>query len=98
MQALVWGAINGAITVFGMRQADRASGMVGQQARRFRRVVAANALLDVGYLAGGWLAVRTSRGRPERVGIGVGIMTQGAFLLVFDCALTWLSGRWANQR
>lgn len=98
MQALVWGAIDAALALLGLRgaakkRAERSDQTV--QARRFRLIVALNALLDVGYIAGGVALARN--GRNERAGMGIGVIVQGAFLLLFDLALVALSGHWARR-
>ena len=97
-QALVWGIINAVLALLGLRgtankRAERAH--PAAQARRFRVIVAINALLDVGYIAGGVALARS--GRNARTGMGVGIIVQGAFLLLFDLALVALSARWARR-
>lgn len=98
LQALAWGAIDAVIALFGLRDAKKKQHANSQtQARRFRLIVAANALLDVGYVAGGAAALRSAQGRAERVGLGVGIIVQGLFLLLFDLALTALSGMWSGE-
>lgn len=99
LQALVWGAIDAVIGLFGLRdarrkQAERAA--IKPQARRFRVIVLVNALLDVGYISGGMFALRRANARGDRAGMGVGIIVQGAFLLLFDTALALLSGRWTR--
>ena len=51
---------------------------------RIRRILLVNAALDVLYVSGGlWLAA-TADGDAWRTGAGLGIIVQGAFLLVFD--------------
>ena len=101
VQSLAWGAINAAIALVGLRdvrqkQALRTDAIA--QARRFRLVVLLNGLLDVGYLAAGFTLLRRANGRPERAGMGFGIIVQGGFLLLFDLALALLSGRWTRSR
>ena len=101
MQAIGWGAIDAVLGLFGQRgaRAKIRSGAddAAHQARRFRLIVLANAFLDVGYIAGGWALVRGARGRSDRVGAGLGIMAQGLFLLIFDGALAWLTGRYLDD-
>jgi hypothetical protein len=91
LQTLGWGAIDALIALFGIRGARGKQQQVGvdtvREARRFRTIVAANALLDVGYVAGGAYLVRQPGQRPERRGMGYGIIVQGMFLLVFDSVL-----------
>jgi esterase/lipase len=51
---------------------------------RIRRILLVNAALDVLYVTGGvWLGA-TAAGDAWRAGAGLGIIVQGAFLLVFD--------------
>ncbi len=101
IQSLIWGAIDAAIGEFGQRSArknsERQDVNVAQQARRFRTIVLVNTLLDVGYVAGGAWLLRSANGHSERTGAGIGVIIQGAFLLVFDATLTWLSGRWVDS-
>ena len=49
-----------------------------------RRVLAANAVADALYVAGGAWLWRASPDRPERAGAGAGIVVQGAFLCAHD--------------
>ena len=101
MQTIAWGAIDAALAFFGRRGARerlrRGSNDALVQARRFRLIVLINAGLDVGYIVGGWRLVRGARGRAERAGMGLGIIVQGLFLLLFDSALAWFSSRWARD-
>lgn len=98
IQAVVWGAIDAVLAWFGRRGA-RAKISHGQndglrEARRFRTILLINAGLDVGYVAGGWALLRGARGRDQRVGMGLGIVVQGLFLLIYDSVLAWMVGRW----
>lgn len=99
-QFVLWGAIDGLIAALGLRGA--AGGMRRlakkemseadhlQQAERFERFVWLNAGLDVLYImGGGWLAQR-SRNDDRRRGMGIGIVLQGGFLLVWDVILALL--------
>lgn len=91
-QALVWGAIDGAIGLGGLRGAarDRRKGRgdpaaPAAAARKLRRLLYLNGGLDVLYVAGGLaLAGPFSGGDPFTIGSGWGIVVQGGFLLVFD--------------
>lgn len=99
LQALVWGAIDALIALAGRRAAARqeAQGADSQtQARRFRTIVLANAALDVGYVAAGLALIRRAAARPERAGMGLGMLLQGLFLLLFDSALALLAGRYTR--
>jgi hypothetical protein len=100
LQSIVWGAIDGMIALLGRWDAARkqaAQADITQQARRFRIIVVINALLDIGYVAGGIVLIRGARGRAERAGAGVGVVLQGSFLLFFDTALSFLSEHWTRQ-
>lgn len=78
-QTAAWGLVDGAIAYAGVRGRARHG---PTDPRRLRRVLLANAGLDLGYLvAGAWL-VR----RPRRRGDGAAVLVQGAFLLVLDSA------------
>jgi hypothetical protein len=91
LQCLVWGAIDGAIALggaVGLRRAHaRGAPLDPLQApperRRLRRLLWINAGLDVVYVLAGALVLATWR-TPEGAGHGLGIIVQGAFLLVFD--------------
>lgn len=101
VQSIAWGAIDAALALLGRRSA-RASIRRGatdgpHQARRFRTILLINTVLDAGYVAGGWALVRGAKGRGERVGMGLGIMTQGLFLLLYDSALAAMVGRWTRE-
>jgi hypothetical protein len=104
IQAIAWGAIDAALAWFGRRDARNkiSSGAKDgpHQARRFRLILLINAGLDVGYVAGGWALLRKARGREQRTGMGIGIIVQGLFLLLFDSGLAWLVGRrsWEDDR
>ena len=97
IQSIAWGAIDAALAWFGRRDAriKIAAGATDgpRQARRFRTILLINAGLDVGYIAGGWALLRSARGRDQRSGMGIGIIVQGLFLLLFDSGLAWLVGR-----
>lgn len=101
LQALSWGAIDALLAVFGRRGArnNQAMGATdsARQARRFRLILLANALLDVGYIAGGLALLHRARGRADRAGMGLGIIPQGVFLLGFDTLLGWYTGRWTRE-
>ena len=92
LQAVVWGAIDAGIALFGRRasQKRQASAPPGadttaREARTLRRLLWINTGLDVLYVAGGLLLVST-RGQtdPFAAGTGWGIVLQGGFLFVFD--------------
>ena len=81
-QTAVWGAVDGAIAYAGSLGRRRRG---PTDAVRLRRVLLLNAGLDVGYLGvGAALASgRRVRGRAYR-GDGLGVLVQGAFLLLLD--------------
>lgn len=99
LQAIVWGAIDAAIGLLGRYNATTHAADPDQpaRARRFRLIVLVNAALDVGYVATGLALIRRSSGRPARAGMGLGILIQGLFLLLFDCALALLSGTYTRR-
>ena len=94
-QNIVWGIIDGAIALGGQQAAENKQASAtptddGAHARQLRRVLWLNAGLDLLYIVGG-LRLFSSRPalpshRLDRKGHGIGIMVQGAFLLIFDLA------------
>ncbi|GAB4211537.1 MAG: hypothetical protein OHK0022_46170 [Roseiflexaceae bacterium] len=99
IQAITWGAIDAAIGLFGRRSAAQHAAAPDQatRAQRFRLIVLVNAGLDIGYVAAGLALIRRSTGRPARAGMGLGILIQGLFLLLFDWALVGLSGPYTRR-
>jgi hypothetical protein len=96
-QFLGWPVINSGIALFGLFSAGRRERTLkdahtreqrAKEARNLRRLLRINAVLDIGYMAGGlWLLTR--RDKPERLrGAGLGIVLQGAFLFVYDTVLS----------
>jgi len=93
---IAWGSIDGLIGLAGRWFADRNRrrlrgdpGAPAREAGRIRRILWINAGLDILYIAGGaWLLVTAAD--PGGAGAGLGIVIQGAFLLVFDV----LHARW----
>lgn len=82
-QALLWGAVDAAIALFGASRSKPAPEDDAEARRRARRmglITAVNAVADVGYLAGGTAMARTA----ARRGDGLGIVVQGLFLLLLD--------------
>ena len=103
LQAAVWGAIDAGIALVGRRSAGQgaARAVAGtvpaaetrQAARGFRRILRINVALDAGYvLAGAGLLARAGA-RRDRRGMGLGILSQGLFLLIYDSALAVEVGR-----
>lgn len=94
MQCVAWGAIDVLIALIGLRGAARkAAALAGgtlseeahtEEARKFERLLWINAGLDVLYILGGACLIRGNAARPERRGMGVGVIVQGLFLLAFD--------------
>ena len=94
LQALLWGAIDAALAVFGLTGANKkeeryALGELDstdeqKDARSFYRILLINTGLDVGYITlGAWLLLRF-KARPDRRGMGLGILIQGLWLFLFD--------------
>ena len=94
IQALLWGAIDAALALFGIIGADKKGkryvfGELGptdeqKEARSFYRILLINTGLDVGYVAlGAWLMQRFKT-RADRRGMGLGILIQGLWLFLFD--------------
>lgn len=102
LQAIGWGVIDAALALSGRRQARaKQHQALGSQQRspsaeatRFQRIVAINAGLDLLYIAGGLRLTWTGYSNPNRYGMGVGILLQGCFLLIYDSLLTWLVAKW----
>lgn len=85
IQNIAWGAIDAGIAGFGLygRQKTIAGGYDPETERRkFQKVLGINALLDIGYMGGG-IAMMASK-NDKLYGHGLGILTQGAFLFLFD--------------
>jgi hypothetical protein len=97
LQAVSWGVIDVLLAMFGRRQAlVRAEQFAGgtldesdaeREAANFERMLLINAGLDVGYIAAGGLTAAVFAGHPDRRGLGMGILVQGLFLLLFDALL-----------
>jgi len=94
IQALLWGAIDAALALFGIVSTDKkgeryALGELGttdeqKEARTFYRILLINTGLDVGYVGlGAWLMQRF-KARADRRGMGLGILIQGLWLFLFD--------------
>jgi hypothetical protein len=94
IQFFAWGAIDGAIALFGAHASARRQAKIQQseraevetrETRWLSRVLWINTGLDVFYILGGlWLL--QARGADSLLwrGHGAGIMLQGAFLFLFD--------------
>ncbi len=96
-QFIAWGLVDGIIAVFALLGARRKliqwqAGEItppqqSREADQFEKIVWANAALDVGYVLGGRWWMRRHPDDPHRQGMGLGVMAQGAFLLVWDIFL-----------
>jgi hypothetical protein len=94
LQAVSWGVIDVLLAVVGRRQAlvraeQFAAGALDEtdaerEAAHFARILLFNAGLDVGYIAAGGFTAARFADRPDRRGLGIGILVQGVFLLLFD--------------
>jgi hypothetical protein len=90
VQAVAWGAIDGAIAWFGMRDHRRKRRTLGArnaewhaEVVKVRRILLLNVWLDVGYVTVG-LLIASFGAEGVRLGHGLGVIVQGAFLLAFD--------------
>ena len=97
IQTSSWGAIDAALAWFGRRSAaakelQLIEGVLTtedaeRESSRFRTILLVNALLDLGYIAGGVILSRQER--PDRRGMGLGIIPQGVFLFFYDSLFAW---------
>ncbi len=91
-QAAGWGLVNLALAVNGRRSARRQARtatreQVAASIQRFRLILAVNAVLDIYYILGGTLLVRSAGANSRRKGTGFGIILQGLFLGCYDALL-----------
>lgn len=96
LQNVAWGAVDVAIAGYALATAsvpDDAS----EERRRLARIFWINAALDVVYVAVG-AALAVAADDPRWRGTGLGIATQGGFLLAFDTAGALVVGRRAPPR
>ena len=94
IQFFVWGAIDAAIAVFGARLSARKQARIqaaergekeAQEAHWLERVLWINTGLDVLYVLGGvWLIQSWGADSLLWRGHGLGIISQGGYLFVFD--------------
>lgn len=90
LQMIVWGAIDLVVALVALGRAKRLydtppeEHVVVHEALRLRRILIVNARLDVLYVVAGAAVVVAFRRDPFLLGNGVGILTQGFFLLVLD--------------
>ena len=100
LQGLVWGVIDAAIAGFGLLSLRRkrarpdadAPATLAKETRNLRRLLLMNAGLDVLYVVGGTV-VLTQFATAFARGNGVGIIIQGAFLLLFDTFYAFQANR-----
>jgi hypothetical protein len=108
LQTLIWGAIDAALALAGRHSAqqkatryergelDNYAGL--REARQLRRILLMNAGLDVGYILGGTWIMHAFPDRRDRCGVGLGIVVQGVFLLIYDGLFAWdLNRRWLTH-
>lgn len=97
-QFLGWPVINAGIALFGAFSAARRERTLPdaqaperrqREARNLRRLLRINALLDIGYMAGGLAMLFRPQSGARAKGTGLGILLQGAFLFVFDSVLSF---------
>jgi hypothetical protein len=101
-QAIGWGAIDAALALNGRRAArakqrqkpTATAPEVEREAARFQQIIAVNAGLDLLYIGGGWRLLRTA---GQRRGMGLGIIIQGLFLLIYDSLLVWRVAVWRSD-
>lgn len=107
LQALAWGAIDALLALVGIRSAQNkerryeekelGSSDEEKEARTTWRVLLINAGLDGLYILSGCWVIWRFQMRSDRQGMGMGILLQGAWLLLFDALLArdvkkrWLS-------
>lgn len=108
IQAVSWGAIDAALALAGRYSAsqkarryecgDLDNADMLREATTLHRILLINTGLDIGYiLGGGWLMHRF-RTRRDRWGMGLGIVVQGTFLLMYDSILAHdIRRRWLPQ-
>jgi len=87
LQALLWGAIDAALAVFGLRSASQKENRYtlgkpsfhdeAKDARVFYRILLINTGLDVLYVASGTWLMQRFKEHADRRGMGLGILVQG---------------------
>ena len=92
-QFITWGLIDAAIAVGGqVAKRNRIDNMENPgkseiheaEANNLSRLLWINAGLDVLYIIGGYLWAKRDKGDGSARGNGIGVIIQGAFLLIFD--------------
>jgi hypothetical protein len=88
-----WGIINAGIAVFGdVSTQNRIANIenpgtpdtLANETKKLRLILLINAGLDVFYILGGRGLAQRDKGDGAQRGHGIGIIIQGAFLLIFD--------------
>lgn len=105
LQAIAWGLIDALLALNGRRgarsrieQGDPSNVSTEHAVRRFQQIVGINVGLDLLYILGAVRLFQSSRERPERRGIAIGILLQALFLLPYDLLLARKADRWRAQR
>lgn len=93
-QAVGWGVINWLIALIGSRAGNQrrlslpnpdSASVFNKEQTQLRNILWVNWGLDFLYIWGGWRFLRRTTPKDSiRAGMGVGIMMQGALLLIFD--------------
>ncbi len=89
LQSVLWGLVDAAIALFALRGLDKKiqtppeSHVLRRDASRLQKILWVNTGLDVLYVLGG-LWMMSSGGDDWWRGMGLGILIQGGFLLLFD--------------
>lgn len=99
-QFLVWGAINASIAFVGSKAANKrrrslpdpnAQEVTVHESKKLQHVLGINAIADIFYILGGiWIVRRNDDHQGASLGHGLGIVTQGGFLLIFDLKHAWM--------
>lgn len=108
IQCLTWGGIDAGLALLGERQARHkatqlADGALDEQQvardiRQLHRILMLNTGLDVVYILAALGLIATSTDRPQRLGVGIGVLVQGGFLLVYDALFAHDIGRnWPHE-
>ena len=94
LQALLWGAIDAVLALFGLTGANKKEERYvrgeldttdeQKEARNFYCILLINTGLDVGYVVGGVWIMQHFKTRSDRRGMGLGIIIQGLWLFLFD--------------
>ena len=86
IQNLAWGSIDAGIAYFAKNSLDKKRHSVSfspkKEKRQFKRILLINTGLDILYMIAGYMLIRSNKERLK--GHGYGVLTQGAFLFVFD--------------